>query len=182
MEVLDRADARRRAGHDVVLLCVGEPDQGTPEVAVAAAQRSMADGEVHYTSALGIPPLREAIAAMYGDRLGVDVAPERVVVTTGASGALLLALAATVDPGEDVLLADPGYPCNRHFLRVLGSAARAVPVDADTAWQLTADRIAADWDDTTAGVLVATPSNPTGTVVPPDELAAIAGTVDRFGG
>ena len=182
MEVLDRADARRRAGHDVVLLCVGEPDQGTPEVAIAAAQRSMADGDVHYTSALGIPPLREAIAAMYRERLGVEVAPERVVVTTGASGALLLALAATVDPGEDVLLADPGYPCNRHFLRVLGSAARAVPVDADTAWQLTADRIAADWDDTTAGALVATPSNPTGTMVPPDELAAIAGTVDRLGG
>jgi len=182
MEVLDRADARRRAGHDVVLLCVGEPDQGTPEVALAAARRSMADGDVHYTSALGIGPLRDAIAEMYRERLGVDVAPERVVVTTGASGALLLALAATVDPGEDVLLADPGYPCNRHFLRVLGSAARAVAVDADTAWQLTADRVSAAWDGDTAGVLVATPSNPTGTIVPADELEAITATVDRLGG
>jgi len=182
MEVLDRADARRRAGHDVVLLCVGEPDQGTPAVAVAAAQRSMADGDVHYTSALGIPALREAIAATYGERLGVDLPPERVVVTTGASGALLLALAATVDPGEDVLLADPGYPCNRHFLRVLGSAARPVAVDADTAWQLTAERVSAAWDDDTAGVLVATPSNPTGTIVPADELHAIAATVDRLDG
>src|SRR5262245_30822817 len=98
MEVLDRADARRRAGHDVVLLCVGEPDQGTPEVALAAARRAIADGDVHYTSALGIPPLREAIAAAYDERLGVDVDPGRIVVTTGASGALLLALAAMVDP------------------------------------------------------------------------------------
>lgn len=182
MEVLDRADARRRAGHDVVLLCVGEPDQGTPEVALASARRAIADGDVHYTSALGIPPLREAIAATYRERLGVDVDPGRVVVTTGASGALLLALAAMVDPRQQVVVTDPGYPCNRHFVRVLGSTARAVPVDADTAWQLTAPVVEGAWDDDVAAALVATPSNPTGTIVPPDQLAAIAGVVDRLGG
>jgi aspartate/methionine/tyrosine aminotransferase len=124
-----------------------------------------------------VPALQEAISEYYRSRLGAAVPAERIAVTTGASGALLMALAATVDPGGEVLLADPGYPCNRTFARLFEGRARGVAVDAGTNYQLTAALVADRWDDRTASVLVATPSNPTGTVVAPDELAAIADVV-----
>jgi aspartate/methionine/tyrosine aminotransferase len=137
---------------------------------------------VAYTSSLGIPSLRHAIADHYGERYGVTVPWERVVVTTGASGALILALAALVDPGDRVLLTDPGYPCNRSFVRLFEGQPVGVPVDASTAWQLTADLVAEHWDEHTRATLVATPANPTGTTVPEAELAAIAAAVGERGG
>jgi aspartate/methionine/tyrosine aminotransferase len=129
---------------------------------------------VHYTPSLGLPELRAAIAGYYRERFGLDVPVERIAVTTGASGALLLALAATVEPDTRILLADPGYPCNRHFMRLYEGRARSISVDATTNYQLTAALVDEHWNDETTGVLVATPSNPTGTIVAPDELAAIA--------
>jgi aspartate/methionine/tyrosine aminotransferase len=182
MEVLERAWELERQGRSVIRLCVGEPDLGTPAPVVEAAGRATASGEVHYAPSLGLPELREAIAASYQDRFGVAVPARRVVVTTGASGALLLALAATVDPGDELLLADPGYPCNRHFLRVFEGVTRPVPVDADTRYQLTADLVASSWGPRTRGLVLATPSNPTGTRVAPDELGRILDVTRRRSG
>jgi aspartate/methionine/tyrosine aminotransferase len=136
-----------------------------------------AHGHVHYTASLGIPALRHAISGYYAERFGVTVPAERVAVTTGASSALLMALAATVDDGGEVMLTDPGYPCNRTFVRLNGGVPVGVPVGAATNYQLTAELVAEGWTERTAGVLLATPSNPTGTVVAPDELTAIADLV-----
>jgi aspartate/methionine/tyrosine aminotransferase len=173
VEVMEKAWAAERAGRSIVHLEVGEPDFGTPAPVVAAATRAVAGGAVHYSSSLGLPLLREAISGYYRDRFGLDVGPDRVVVTTGASGALLLALAATIDRDDEILLADPGYPCNRNLLRFFEGTARPVPVVASGNYQLTAALVRKHWSDSTRGVLLATPSNPTGTVVPPAELAEI---------
>ncbi len=182
VEVMERAWALERTGRSVIRLCVGEPDFGTPQVVVAAARRSIEDGIVHYTSSLGLPPLRQAISDYYGERFGLEVPARRIVVTTGASGALLLALAATVDRDDELLLADPGYPCNRHFLRTFEGRPAPVPVGPDTAYQLTADLVAGHWGEATRGVLAATPSNPTGTRIPTADLAAIVSTAHQRGG
>jgi aspartate/methionine/tyrosine aminotransferase len=181
VEVMEQAWELVRQGRSVIGFMVGEPDFGTPLAVVEAAARSAASGRVHYTASLGIPALRHAIGAAYDERFGVDVAPDRIVVTTGASAALTMALSATVDPGREVIVTDPGYPCNRTFVRLAGGLPRSVPVDAATNYQLTAPLVAGAWSDATSGVLVATPSNPTGTVVAPDELAGIADTVAARG-
>jgi aspartate/methionine/tyrosine aminotransferase len=177
MEMADGAWKLAEQGRDVIFLLAGEPDFGTPPQAVAAAARSAAGGRVPYTSSAGIPELRAAIARTYGERYGVDVPAERVVVTTGASAALLLALGATVDPGREVVMGDPTYPCNRNLVHTFDGVARCVPVGAATAYQLTAADVAGAWGERTVGALLATPSNPTGTTVPHPELCAIADTV-----
>jgi len=118
VELLTRARALEAAGFDVVHMEVGEPDFGTPAAVVEAASRYIAAGAVPYTPSLGLPELREKISAFYRERLKADVPAERIVVTSGASGALLLALGVLAGPGDEVLLADPGYPCNRHFVRL----------------------------------------------------------------
>jgi aspartate/methionine/tyrosine aminotransferase len=158
----------------VIFLLAGEPDFGTPPQATAAALAAATGGHVHYTSSVGIPPLRDAIAAMYAERFGVRVPKERIVVTTGASAALVLALAATVDPGREVIVGDPTYPCNRNFVSLFDGVARGVPVGADTAYQPTIGHVRDAWNERTTGVLLATPANPTGTMVAPADLAAIA--------
>lgn len=182
VDVMEQAWAAEAAGRNVVHLEVGEPDFGTPAPVVEAAQRAMADGLVRYTSSLGLLALREAISRYYATRFGLDVPAGRIVVTTGASGALLLALALTVDRDDEILLSDPGYPCNRNLIRMFEGRPRSVPVDAASNYQLTAPLVAEHWDERTRGVLLATPSNPTGTVVPPAELAAIVDTVTLRGG
>ena len=182
MEMADRAWELAAQGRDVIFLLAGEPDFGTPPQAVAAAASATANGRVQYTSSVGIPPLREAIAAMYATRFGASVPVERIVVTTGASAALLLALAAAVDPGRAVVMSDPTYPCNRNLVHMLDGAAVGVPVGPDTAYQLTAALVAQAWTEHTAGALLATPSNPTGTTVGPAELARIADLVGARNG
>jgi aspartate/methionine/tyrosine aminotransferase len=177
VEVMEAAWELEAAGRSVVWLVAGEPDFGTPAPVVEAAARAAAHGHVHYTASLGIPALRQAISAYYAERFGVGVPVERVAVTTGASGALLMALAATIDDGGEVVLTDPGYPCNRTFVRLNGGVPVGVPVDADTNYQLTAELVDKAWTGRTVGVLLATPSNPTGTVVAPAELVAIADAV-----
>jgi aspartate/methionine/tyrosine aminotransferase len=137
---------------------------------------------MYYTSALGIPELRRAIAGWYGSHYGVALAPERVMVTAGSSAALLLTLALLIDRDDEVLLADPGYPCNRHFVRVLEGRAVGIPVGPETHYQLTAELVARHWTPRTRCVLVATPSNPTGTLVEADELERIAEVVKARGG
>jgi aspartate/methionine/tyrosine aminotransferase len=182
VEVMEQAWNLERQGRSIIRLVAGEPDFGTPPSVVSAAAASASDGRVHYTSSLGIPPLKEAIAEYYARRFGVTVPASRIAVTTGASSALLLALAVVMEAGERVLLTDPGYPCNRSFVRLFEGSAVGVPVDASTAYQLTAAHVHDHWDEHTRATLLATPSNPTGTIVPPDELTAIADTTARLGG
>ena len=160
-------------GHDVVRLSIGEPDFGAPP-AVREAMREVMDGRpLPYTPSLGSPALRAAIAGFYLERHGVVVDPARIVITAGASAALLLVTAATVDPGDEVILADPSYPCNRELVNSFGGRIVAVPTDATTRFQLTADLVDRAWGQNTTAVMIATPSNPTGTSVPQAELEAI---------
>lgn len=182
MDILARAQALQAAGRDVIHLEVGEPDFPTPAPIVEAGLRALQAGQTRYTPALGLPELRAAIASYYQQRHGVTVSPARIAVTPGASGALLLALAALFDPGDELLMSDPGYPCNRHFARLLEVQAVGVPVDAASRFQLTAEAVARHWGPRTRGVLVANPGNPTGTVIAQAELAAIHEGVRARGG
>ena len=174
MEIQTLARAQEALGRDVIHLEIGEPDFRTPAPIVEAARRALDTQPMNYTSALGMAPLREAIARFYGERYGVAVPAERIVVTAGSSAALLLAFGVLLDAGDEVLLSDPGYPCNRHFVSALGGVPRGVPVDAASRYQLTPDLARAAWTPRTRIAMVATPSNPTGTVVEPEEIAALA--------
>ena len=182
MDLLARARELETQGRDVVHMEIGEPDFVTAEPIVEAGKRALEEGRTHYTPALGLPALRRAISDDYEDRFGVAVGPERVAVTPGASGALHLVLAILVNPGDEVLMADPGYPCNRHFVELLGGVPRLIPVGTDTGYQLTAQQIVAAWTPRTRAVLVASPSNPTGTVLSPDALCAAHREVRARGG
>lgn len=180
MEMAKAAAALAATGVDVIRLNLGEPDFGALP-AVREALRAGAGRPFAYTSAVGNPDLREAIADYYTG-FGASVDPRQVVVTAGASGALLLLCAALVDPGDRVLVADPSYPCNREFLAGFGADVALVPTTAATGYQLDADLVARHWDEATTGVLVATPSNPTGTSVPAAELTAISQVAASRGG
>ena len=182
MELVRRAKELESAGRDIIHMEVGEPDFGTPAPVIESATRFLAHGDVHYTASLGLPALREAIARFYHDRFGADVAPERIIVTPGACGALMLALAATTSPGDGWLLPDPTYPSNRHLVRSFEGVAQAIPVDAQQAYQPTAAQVDAAWTETTRGLMLASPSNPTGTLLDAAELAAIHAVVRKRGG
>ncbi len=182
MEVQTAARALEAAGRSVVHMEIGEPDFPTPAPVIAAAQRAIADGGIFYTSALGVQALRVAIARHYSDHYGVAIAPERVIVTAGSSAALLLVLALLVDRDDRILLPDPAYPCNRHFVRVLEGNPVNIPVGPESNYQLTAELIERNWAARTRGALIASPSNPTGTVVPHDEMRRIVAAVARHGG
>ena len=182
MSLLARAQALEQAGHDVIHLEIGEPDFTTAAPIVHAGQAALAAGHTRYTAARGLPALREAIAGFYQDRYQVQIDPERILVTPGGSGALLLASSLLVDPGKHWLLADPGYPCNRHFLRLVEGAAQLVPVGPETAYQLTPELVARQWNADSVGALVASPANPTGTVLSAAQLAALSQSLKARGG
>ena len=182
MALLARARELEAQGRSVVHMEIGEPDFPTPGPVCRAAMRVIEKGELFYTPALGLPELRRAIAGLYRSRHGVDVDPARIVVTSGASGALLLVCAALVDPGDEVLLADPGYPANRHFVRLMEGVPRAVPVDATSGYQLTPQHLERHWGPRSVAALVASPSNPTGTLVSTESLSAMAVFVGERGG
>lgn len=177
MEILKRAHELAASGRDIIHLEVGEPDFPSPQPIVEAAQRFLTGGHVHYTPALGLTALREAIARFYHDRFGADVSPERIIVTPGASGALMLALAVLTDRGDEWLLPDPGYPSNRHLVRSFEGCPRALPVDASTRFQPTPTQVEAAWTAKTRGLMVASPANPTGTLLTLDEIVALQETV-----
>jgi aspartate/methionine/tyrosine aminotransferase len=182
MELLARARELEAAGRSIVHMEIGEPDFPTPEPILRAGIRALEKGELYYTPAMGLPALRRAIAEFYRSRYAVEVPPSRILVTTGASGALMLACAALVNPGDEVLLADPGYPCNRHFVRALEGVPRAVPVDAVSDYQLTPAHLERSWSARTIATLVATPSNPTGTLVSTERLSAMSEFARERGG
>jgi aspartate/methionine/tyrosine aminotransferase len=182
MELVKRAAALERAGRSVIHLSIGEPDFTAPPPVVHALQRAVDAGATGYTPALGLDALRRAIARWHGDEFGVDVDPQRVLVTAGASGALLLACAGLVERGDAVLMSDPGYPCNRHFVAAVDGVARPVPVGAAQRFQLDAAAVRAHWTPDVRGVLLASPSNPTGTSIAFDELARVVDAVRERGG
>ena len=171
-----------RGGEPMIFLNIGEPDFSAAPAVVAAAVACMRRGQTQYTQATGLPALREHIAAWYGTRFGLDIAPERIVVTAGASAALQLATLALFEPGDEVLMPDPSYPCNRHFVAATGATARLLPATPEARFQPDAASLQAAWTPRTRGVLLASPSNPTGTSIARDEMAAIAAAVRARGG
>ncbi len=182
MSLLARANALEQAGHDVIHLEIGEPDFTTAEPIVRAGQAALAAGHTRYTAARGLPALRQAISGFYRDRYRLEIDPERILVTPGGSGALLLASSLLVDPGRHWLLADPGYPCNRHFLRLVEGAAQLLPVGPDTGYQLTPALIDQHWNADSVGALVASPANPTGTTLDAAQLSALSASLKARGG
>jgi len=182
MALLARARELEAQGRSIIHMEIGEPDFPTPEPVLRAGIRALEKGELHYTPTPGLPQLRQAIAGFYRSRYGVEISPSRVIVTTGSSAALLLACAVLLDPGDEVLLADPGYPANRHFVRVVEGAPRAVPVDAASSYQLAPAHLERHWAPRTVAALVASPSNPTGTLVSTERLSAMAEFVRGRGG
>jgi len=182
MDLLKRARELGSQGRDVIHLEVGEPDFTTAEPIVSAAHSALDQGLMQYTPAAGIPELRQAIASFYMTRYGLSIPAERVIVTAGASGALLLTFALLADMGQNIMMADPGYPCNRQFLRLLEARGLQVPTTAADNFQLTPELIERYWQANTAGVLLASPSNPTGTLVSPEQMQQISTAVrDREG-
>ncbi|MBV9090557.1 MAG: pyridoxal phosphate-dependent aminotransferase [Mycobacteriaceae bacterium] len=173
MDVWLAAAQRQRTHGDLVNLSAGQPSAGAPAPVRAAAADALQRNQLGYTVALGIPELRAAIARDYLDRHGLTVEPEDVVVTTGSSGGFLLTFLACFDVGDRVALATPGYPCYRNILSALGCEVVQIPCGPDTRFQPTAPMLAG-LDPPVAGVVVASPANPTGTVIPPADLAEIA--------
>ena len=170
MALLAHARELEAQGRSVIHMEIGEPDFVTPTPIIEAGIRALKEGRTHYTPAVGIPQLREAIAGYYCSRYDIEVAPQRVVITPGASGALQLLLGILINPGDEVLMADPGYPCNRHFVRLVEGQSVSVPVDATTNYQLTPELVAKTCSVGTRAVLLASPSNPTGALVPERSL------------
>ena len=173
MEVVERARQLEAEGKSIIHMEIGQPDFGAPRQVVDAAVRALQTLPLGYTTTPGIPELRDAISGWYSQRFGVNVPRERIAVTVGASGAFLAALGAMVNPGDEVLMADPCYPCNRHFVRMFEGKARLIPVDDRQGYQPSAADIARHWNPATRGVLIASPSNPTGTSIDRPALRAI---------
>lgn len=182
MDVLARAHELEAAGRRVIHMEIGEPDFGAPAPVVEAAVRALGDGLTAYTATLGLPALRAAIAAHYGDRFSREISPDRIAITSGASGGLLLVLALYVDPGDEVLVPDPGYPGYRHMVRAFEGAARPLKVSPGSNFQPTLAMVRAAWGRRTRGLILGSPSNPTGTLISEMELAKIARFVAARGG
>jgi aspartate/methionine/tyrosine aminotransferase len=182
MELAKMAAQLEAQGRSIIHMGIGEPNFTAPQVVLDAAAQAMAQGDTRYTSALGLPALREAISAFYAQRFGVTVPSSRIVVTAGASAALLLACAALVEPGAEVLMPDPTYPCNRHFVAAFEGVARLIETNAASRFQLTAEMVDAHWQAQTAGVVLASLSNPTGTSIPAQTLNEIIALVANKGG
>ena len=170
------------ADSPMIFLNIGEPDFTAPPLVRAANERAVAEGRSQYTDATGLPALRERISAWYASRFGLSIAPRRIVVTAGASAALQLACLALVDRDDEVLLPDPSYPCNRHFVAAAEGRPVLLPASADARYQLDAEGVQAAWGPRTRGVLLASPSNPTGTSIDPLEMGRIVDVVRAHGG
>jgi aspartate/methionine/tyrosine aminotransferase len=186
MEVAKQASklAERFKGstEEMIFLNIGEPDFTAPQLVQEAARRAIADGATQYTQATGLPALRERISGWYSSRFETKVAPSRIIITAGASAALQLACLALIDSGDEILMPDPSYPCNRHFVSAAEGRAVLIPTTAEERFQLTQAKVEAAWKPTTRGVLLASPSNPTGTSIAKDELQRIHTFVHTQGG
>lgn len=174
MSLVQQAAELEQQGVDVIHLGIGEPDFPTPQAIVAAGQQALAEGKTRYTPALGLTALRQALSSYYAEYLGVVVPWQRIVLTPGGSGALQLALAALVGPGDGVLVTDPGYPCNRHFVELVSASPQVLQRYAEQDWAVTVQEVTAAWQNNTKGILLASPDNPTGAMLPRKEVEAIA--------
>ena len=182
VELFKQGQALQAAGKDIISLGIGEPDFTAPPQVVEALERAARAGLSGYSPPAGLTPLREAIAQFYHDKFGATINPARVIVTAGASGALTLACAALVNNGGEVLMPDPSYPANSNFVLAAGGVPRLIPSSAQKRFQLSAQDVAQHWGPATQGVMVASPSNPTGTSIAPGELADLLGEVRARGG
>jgi (5-formylfuran-3-yl)methyl phosphate transaminase len=174
VEVFQRAQALERAGVDVVHLMFGEPDFETPSVIREAAEKALKDGRTRYAHTLGILPLREAIAEHYLARYGVTVSPDQILVTAGTSPAMLLLFAGLLDPGDQVILSDPHYACYPKFVKYAGGEPVYVPVEEVDAFQFRPEAVRERLGPRVKAIVINSPANPTGTVLGPDRMAALA--------
>lgn len=170
MELLQRAKQLEKQGREIIHMEIGEPDFPTPKAIVEAGLKQVQTGEVKYTAAAGLMELRNKIAEYYQKKYTVQVEPERIFITPGASGAFLLALGVSLNPGEEILMVDPCYPCNNNFVQFFGGVTKFVNVNANTGFQLSVDLLKKNWHKNSRGVLIASPSNPTGTLISESEL------------
>jgi aspartate/methionine/tyrosine aminotransferase len=182
MDIIARAADLELAGHDIVHMEVGEPDFPTPQAIVDAGQKAIVDGKTKYTMSQGLPQLRALISQQYLEWYGVVVDPNRIFVTAGGSGALLLVTSMLLNVGDGLLMSDPGYPCNRHFLHAFEAEPQLVPVTADDHFQLTPALLEKYWRANTRGALIASPANPTGSVIPVADLMQISELIDKRNG
>ncbi|MEK9768250.1 MAG: pyridoxal phosphate-dependent aminotransferase [Betaproteobacteria bacterium] len=182
VQVITRAIELEAQGKSIINLAVGEPDFPTPQPIVDAAVAALKSDRMRYSPSLGSDALRQALSNWYQSRYAVDVPAERIAVTSGASGALLLTMGMVISEGDEVLMPDPSYPCNRHFVSSMGGSAKLIPVGAETDYQLTSLLVEQNWTERTVGVMVASPSNPTGTLMDHDELRKIIEFVRGRGG
>ena len=182
MALLARARELEAGGRSIIHMEIGEPDFVTPQPVIEAGIRALQEGRTHYTPALGLTALRQRLSGFYRERYGVEIEAERFVITPGASAALQLVLAMLVDPGDRVLMADPGYPCNRNFVHLLNGVPVGLPVDAATNYQPDAASVDAAWTGSVAALLVASPSNPTGTLLNDADIRALFAVTQSHGG
>ncbi len=182
VEILTRARELEAQGRDILHLSAGEPDFTTPAPVCEAATAALVAGHTYYTPAAGLGELRQAIADWYLSRYGVEVAPGRIFITPGASGAILLVAGLLMNPGDGLLLPDPGYPCNRQIMRLVEGEGQLVPVWAADRYQLTTAAIDAHWRQNTIGAMVASPANPTGEMLDIHGLHQLWGALQRRGG
>ena len=182
VEVLARAKELEAQGRSIIHMEAGEPDFATAAPIIEAGQASLGRGETYYTQAAGIPELRQALSGFYRSEYGLDISPSRIMITPGASGALLLMAAALMNPGDGMLMTDPGYPCNRHFLRLVEGEGQLVPVGPEQRFQLHAETAEKHWRDNTIGAMVASPANPTGEILTRDELKDLFELTQRKNG
>ena len=186
MEICKAAqELQQRSGSHadpLLYLNIGEPDFTAPPLVAQAAERCIRDGNTQYTAANGLPALRERISGWYAERFGLSIDPARIVVTAGASAALQLVCMALIEQGDEVLMPDPSYPCNRHFVSAAEGTPRLIPASAEDRFQLNASQVEAHWTAATRGVLLASPSNPTGTSIAPAALKSIVDVVRARGG
>ncbi len=171
-----------RGGERMLFLNIGEPDFTAPPLVQEAADRAIRAGLTQYTEAMGLPALREALSGWYAQRFGLNIPARRIMITAGASAALQLACLALFEAGDEVLMPDPSYPCNRHFVASADAVARLLPTTAEQRFQLEAKAVEVAWTPATRGVLLASPSNPTGTSIHPDEMRRIDAVVSARGG
>nr|VFK40255.1 MAG: Aspartate/methionine/tyrosine aminotransferase [Candidatus Kentron sp. TC] len=173
MEILGYAKELKAGGREIIHMEIGEPDFPTPEPIVEAGIRALRAGHTGYTATLGLPELKERIADFYRQRHGVDIPARRIAITPGASGALQIVLATLIDPGDEVVIADPGYPCNRNMIRLFEGNAIDIPVRSDTGYQLTPELVSRHATPSTSAIVLTTPSNPTGALAPLRNMAGI---------
>ncbi|MEI6544424.1 MAG: aminotransferase class I/II-fold pyridoxal phosphate-dependent enzyme [Methylococcales bacterium] len=182
MELLRRAKELEAQGKDVIHLEIGEPDFPTPQAVINAGIAHLKTGHVKYTPAAGLPELRHKIAAFYQTYYKVTIDWQQIFITPGASGAFLLAFGTSLNPNEELLISDPCYPCNNNFAALFGAKCKNIPVNADSRFQLNANLIKSHWNSNTKGALIASPSNPTGTLISAEELEQAIKTVNSLGG